>query len=202
MKRSLLSSGSIVCRDWYLLQKLFLKRKVHAVIFASFALILLSLQLRAQETATVTGTVTDEKGETVVGASIKIKGTNTGATTDGDGKYKIQVADKNATLIFIYVGYVNQEVALAGRSQVNVKLKPSNNDLSEVIVVGYNTQKKEAITGAISSISSKDLEKVHGGSTVSTGLAGKLPGVSFRMPDGRPGHRPIFRSVIWVTLCM
>ena len=187
MKRSLFSYGGFVCLDWYPLQKMFLKRKVLSAIFTSITLILLSFQLSAQEQTAVTGTVTDEKGETVVGASIKVKGTNTGVTTDGNGKFKIQVNDKNATLIFIYVGYANQEVALAGRTQINVSLKPSNNDLSEVIVVGYNTQKKEAITGAISSISSKDLEKVHGGSTVSTGLAGKLPGVSFRMPDGRPG---------------
>lgn len=187
MKRSLFYYGGFVRMDWYLLQKMFLKRKILSAIFTTITLLLLSFQLIAQEQSTVTGTVTDEKGETVVGASIKIKGTSTGATTDAEGKFKIQVADKNATLIFIYVGYVNQEIALAGRSQVNVKLKPSNNDLSEVVVVGYNTQKKEAITGAISSISSKDLEKVHGGSTVSTGLAGKLPGVSFRMPDGRPG---------------
>ncbi|MFC1226124.1 SusC/RagA family TonB-linked outer membrane protein [Pedobacter sp. BG31] len=187
MKRSLFSYDGFLSPDWYLLQKLFLKSKIRSAILTSITLLLFSFQLIAQEQSTVTGTVTDEKGETVVGASIKIKGTSTGATTDADGKFKIQVTDKNATLIFIYVGYANQEIALAGRSQLNVKLKPSSNDLSEVVVVGYNTQKKEAITGAISSISSKDLEKVHGGSTVSTGLAGKLPGVSFRMPDGRPG---------------
>ena len=187
MKRSLLSSGGSIRPDWYLFQKLFLKRKVHAVICAFFALILLSFQLQAQEKTTISGTVTDEKDETAVGVSIKIKGTTTGVTTDGDGKFKIQVADKNATLIFIYVGYADQEIPLEGRTQVNVKLKPANNDLTEVVVVGYGTQKKEAITGAIASISSKDFEKVHGGSTVSTGLAGKLAGVSFRMPDGRPG---------------
>jgi TonB-linked SusC/RagA family outer membrane protein len=187
MKRSLFSYGGFVRLDWCLLQKLFLKRKVLSAIFTSITLILLSFQLSAQEQTTVTGTVTDEKGETIIGASIKVKGTSTGVTTDGDGKFKIQIADKNATLIFIYVGYINQEVALAGRTQLSVKLKPSNNDLTEVVVVGYGTQKKEAITGAIASISSKDFEKVHGGSTVSTGLAGKLAGVSFRMPDGRPG---------------
>jgi len=187
MKRSLFSYSGFVRLDWYLLQKVFLKRKVLTTIFTSITLTLLSFQLSAQEQIPVTGTVADEKGETVVGASIKVKGTNTGVTTDGNGKFKILVADKNATLIFIYVGYANQEVALAGRTQINVKLKSSDNDLTEVVVVGYGTQKKEAITGAVATISSKDFEKVHGGSTVSTGLAGKLAGVSFRMPDGRPG---------------
>ncbi|WP_431292528.1 carboxypeptidase-like regulatory domain-containing protein [Pedobacter sp. P26] len=145
MKRSLFSCYGFLSPDWYLRQKLFLKSKIRSAILTSITLLLFSFQLIAQEQATVTGTVTDEKGETVVGASIKIKGTSTGATTDADGKFKIQVADKNATLIFIYVGYVNQEVALAGRFQVNVKLKPSNNDLSEVVVVGYNTQKKKPL---------------------------------------------------------
>ncbi|KLT65658.1 TonB-dependent receptor [Pedobacter sp. BMA] len=187
MKRSVYSYGvdSGSFRDFF--KKFHLRSRLLPFIFSSFALVLLSLQLSAQEPGTVTGTVTDETGATVVGASIKVKGTTVGTTTDGSGKFRIQVADKNATLVFIYVGYDSQEVLLNGRSTVNVKLVPTKNDLTEVVVVGYNTQKKEAITGSIATITSKDFEKVHGGSTVSTGLAGKLPGVSFRMPDGRPG---------------
>ncbi|WP_421940441.1 SusC/RagA family TonB-linked outer membrane protein [Pedobacter sp.] len=185
MRKILSSSGGAKWPTWSPLQNPFSKPKMLFLIFG-FLIVLCTGNVYAQEQATVTGTVTDEKGESLVGVSIKVKDATTTTTTDGSGKYKI-VAAKNATLIFIYVGYANQEVAINGRTTVNAKLKSSSTDLTDVVVVGYGTQKKEAITGAVATISSKDFEKVHGGSTVSTGLAGKLAGVSFRMPDGRPG---------------
>jgi TonB-linked SusC/RagA family outer membrane protein len=154
---------------------------------AGFSFLMISFAVHAQQVFKVTGTVKDESGETLIGVSVKIKNGKGGATTDKNGNYSVNLDDKNGTLIFIYVGYDQKEVEVNGRSQINVSLKPAANSLEDVVVVGYGTQKKEAITGAIATITSKDFEKVHGGSTVSTGLAGKLPGVSFRMPDGRPG---------------
>ncbi|SEB17959.1 SusC/RagA family TonB-linked outer membrane protein [Pedobacter hartonius] len=85
------------------------------------------------------------------------------------------------------MGFNTQEVALAGRSSVTVQLNEGNENLQEVVVTGYGSQKRESITGSIASVTSKDIERVHGGATVSTALAGKLPGVTFRMSDGRPG---------------
>jgi TonB-linked SusC/RagA family outer membrane protein len=141
----------------------------------------------AQEKNTITGTVTDTKGVTLIGVSVKVKNTQLGATTDANGKFTLNVPDKNVTLQFIYVGFGTQEVALAGRSTVSVQMNEGNENLQEVVVTGYGSQKRESITGSIASVTSKDIERVHGGATVSTALAGKMPGVTFRMSDGRPG---------------
>jgi len=74
-----------------------------------------------------------------------------------------------------------------GRTEINIQLEEDVAGLDEVLITGYTSQDKKSITGAISNITSEDIEKVHGGATVSSGLAGKIPGVSFRMNDGRPG---------------
>lgn len=136
---------------------------------------------------TITGTVTDDTGSGLPGVSIVVKGTQVGTSSDENGKYTLKVFDDTAVLIFSFVGYLSQEVPLVSQSVVNVTLKVDDKALEEVVVVGYGTQKKESLTGAISTVTSKDLDRVHGGSTVSSGLAGKIPGVTFRMPDGRPG---------------
>lgn len=136
----------------------------------------------------VKGKVTDENNLGLPGVNILVKGTtNKGTTTNNNGEYSFSLPNGNVVLIFSSVGYLTQEVSVNNRSVVDVKLVPDNKGLDEVVVVGYSTQKKESLTGAISIVTSKDLEKVHGGSTVSSGLAGKIPGVSFRMADGRPG---------------
>jgi TonB-linked SusC/RagA family outer membrane protein len=162
--------------------------KCHPVktLLCCFTFLLFSLQSQAQ-TSTVTGTVSDDKGVPIAGVSVKVKGTTTGATTDGSGKFQVAVRDKNAVLLFGYIGFLTQEVPLNGRSSVVVKLAEDNQRLQEVVVTGFGTQKRESITGAISSVTSKDIERVHGGATVSTSLAGKIPGVTFRMSEGRPG---------------
>jgi len=148
--------------------------------------LLFSLHGKAQ-TSIVSGTVTDDKGVTLIGVSVKVKNTKIGSSTDNRGKFKLNITDKNATLVFAYVGFLTQEVPLNGQENLTVKLKENNQDLQEVVVTGYGSQKRESITGAISSVTSKDIERVHGGSTVSTALAGKMPGVTFKMADGRPG---------------
>ena len=145
------------------------------------------MSTKAQEKITISGIVSDELGVTLIGVSIKVKNQPGGATTDQDGKFKITVPDNNAILVFTYVGYVSQELPLEGRKSLTVKMQSSSNNLEDVVVVGYGTQKRESITGSVATITSKDMERVHGGSTVSTGLAGKLPGVSFRMAGGQPG---------------
>jgi TonB-linked SusC/RagA family outer membrane protein len=90
-------------------------------------------------------------------------------------------------LVFSSVGYGSKQLTVGNQTSVTVNMEATNTDLGEVVVIGYGTRKKESLTGAISTITSKDFDRVHAGSNVSTGLAGKIPGVTFRMPDGRPG---------------
>lgn len=149
--------------------------------------LLISASSFAQTKLTVSGTITDDKGQSLVGVGVKIKNTNNGTSTDVEGRFKISVTDASSVLVFSYLGFSSREIAVNGKSTINVRLEPTNSTLQEVVVTGYGTQKRESITGAISSITSKDIDRVHGGSTVSTGLAGKLPGVTFRQAEGRPG---------------
>lgn len=136
----------------------------------------------------IRGTVKDgTTGEPLPGANLQVKGTTRGATTDGTGSFRIDVPDREAVLIVSSVGFETREILVGSQSILEINLKQIDKALNEVVVVGYGEQKRESITGAISSISSKDLDKIHGGATVSSGLAGKIPGVSFRMTDGRPG---------------
>nr|WP_294942563.1 TonB-dependent receptor [uncultured Mucilaginibacter sp.] len=148
--------------------------------------VLLSGSVFAQSVS-VTGTVTDTSGVTLPGVAVKFRGTAIGTTTDVNGKFSLTAPSAASVLVFSYVGFTSQEVPLNGQTNFNVRLKVANTSLQEVVVTGFGTQRKESLTGAISSITSKDIDRVHGGSTVSTTLAGKIPGVTFRQSEGRPG---------------
>lgn len=176
MKRRLHAYGRSISLEW----------RTVTTLLCCFSILLFSLPTLAQN-STITGTVADDKGVPLAGVTVKVKGTTVGATTDGDGKFQVAVANRNATLQFGYVGFITQEVPLNGRSSLTITLAEDNQKLEEVVVTGFGTQKRESITGAISSVTSKDIERVHGGATVSTSLAGKIPGVTFRMSEGRPG---------------
>ena len=145
--------------------------------------------IHAQETITIEGNVSSASEENpgpLPYITIIVKGTTRGTTTDFDGNYSITAAP-DATLVFSYVGFKTKEIAVDGQTQLDVALEEDIAGLDAVVVTGYSTQDKKSITGSIATITSEDLEKVHGGATVSSGLAGKIPGVSFRMNDGRPG---------------
>lgn len=136
---------------------------------------------------TVSGIVKDSTGVNLPGVNVVIKGTTKGTSTDAGGRYSIDVENENDILIFSYIGYVSQEIPAGTRTTLDVILKEEAAQLNDVIVVGYGTQKKTSITGSVAAITSDDLGRVRAGSTVSSALAGKIPGVSFRMADGRPG---------------
>jgi len=126
---------------------------------------------------TVTGKVTDSQtGETMPGVNILVVGTSIGAITDASGSYSLTVTDRNATLRFSFIGYVSQEVAINGRSTVDVDLISEVTGLDEVIVVGYGTQKKSDITGTVASIGKERLEKAPNIS-VAQGIQGAIPGI-------------------------
>jgi len=136
---------------------------------------------------TVRGIVADSAGATLSQVTVAEKGTKNAVITSADGAFSIAVKGENAVLIFSSVGFLNKEIKVGSKKDFQLSLDRDTKDLNEVVVVGYGSRKKESLTGAISTVTAKDLDRVHGGSTVSTGLAGKIPGLTFRMPDGRPG---------------
>ena len=150
-------------------------------------LVLISQSVLAQQ-RTITGKVTGDKGEALPGATVLIKGTQNGTTTNGDGRYTISVpsGQTSSTLVVSFIGYLAKEIPIGNQSVIDATVDPDATGLNEVIVVGYGTQKKESVTGAISAVTSRDVGRVHA-STVTGMLAGKIPGVQFRQPDGRPG---------------
>lgn len=136
----------------------------------------------------VTGTVTDNQNiPPLPGSSVVEKGTTNGVTTDFDGNFSIEVAD-DATLIISYLGYAPpQEVTINGQSSISVQLLPDATQLEDVVVVGYGTQKRSDITGAISSVKSEDFNQ--GGVVTNPGelLQGKMAGVNITSNSGEPG---------------
>lgn len=134
----------------------------------------------------VQGTVKSTEGELLPGVTVLLKGTNNGTVTDMDGKFTLSGVETGDVLLFSFIGMETQELTVGDSRNLEVVMRPSSIDIEEVVAIGYGTQKKESLTGAIAAVGSEDLERVHA-STVSSTLAGKLAGVSFRMPDGRPG---------------
>ncbi|OQP45580.1 SusC/RagA family TonB-linked outer membrane protein [Niastella yeongjuensis] len=135
----------------------------------------------------VSGLIKDSAGVAVANATVLEKGTKNAVTTNIDGAFSIKVSSESAVLIISSVGYIDQETPINNQAYHSILLQKLQKDLGEVIVVGYGTTRKASVIGAIAAVTDKDIGMVHGGSTVSTSLAGKLPGVSFRMQDGRPG---------------
>lgn len=134
----------------------------------------------------ITGTVTDENGEPVIGATIQVKGSSSGVITDIDGRYTIVVPNENSILVVSFIGYESQEIKVNGRKGINVQLRENVQSLDEVTVVAYGVQKKATLTGAISSVGTDALLKSPSAS-VANSLAGQLPGVSSMQSSGQPG---------------
>lgn len=152
--------------------------------------ILFSVYTQAQD-VTVSGKVYDENGLPIPGVSILIKGTSKATASDFDGNYQIMTASKG-TLVFSYLGYNTVQESINGRNRIDVKLNPSTESLQEVVVVGYGTQKKSVVTGAISSVRAKDLEKVPNG-RIEQALQGRVSGVTIAASSGQPGASSTIR---------
>jgi len=133
----------------------------------------------------VKGQVTDAKGP-IPGVSVKLKGGAATTVTDASGKFSIKVPE-DATLIFTYVGYVDQEIQVKNQSNINVRLLENNQNLSEVVVVGYGTQKKAVVSGAVASVKGTELAK-SSSVNLTNSLAGRLPGVTALQGSGEPGY--------------
>ena len=136
----------------------------------------------------VSGTVMDQTGETLIGATIREVGdNNNGTITDFNGKYTIKVSKKNAQLSVSYVGYEDQTVSVQGKTIVDIVLKTSEQTLEEVVVVGYGTQKKESVTGAITSVNQKVLKQTPV-ANITNALVGKVTGLTAIQQSGEPGY--------------
>lgn len=134
---------------------------------------------------TVNGMIKDETGMPVPGATILLKGTTKSTASDFDGKFQMQVPS-NGSLTVTFIGYATVTEAVNGRTKITIQLKPESQSLNEVVVVGYGTQKKSVVTGAISSVKAADLEKVPNG-RVEQSLQGRVAGVSVAATSGSPG---------------
>ncbi|MBR4826554.1 MAG: SusC/RagA family TonB-linked outer membrane protein, partial [Bacteroidales bacterium] len=160
-----------------------------ALVAAMTLLCVHSQEASAQEGGklTVTGVVIDELGEPMIGAGVLVKNTVNGAITNLDGEYTITVdaIGGGGVLIFSSIGYADQEIAVNGREVINVQLQLDQLQLEEVVVVGYGTQKRESVVGAISTVDVSNIKVPS--AQLSSGLAGQLSGVVAVQRSGQPG---------------
>ncbi|GHB78104.1 SusC/RagA family TonB-linked outer membrane protein [Persicitalea jodogahamensis] len=142
---------------------------------------------------TLTGTVTDKDGVGLPGVSVVLKNTSRGTTTNSEGNFTLEAPGNGPdVLVLSFVGYISQEVTMGSRTQVDVTLMEDTKALEEVIVVGYGTQKKRDLTGAISSISSKEIAETPAANLLQN-AQGRLAGVDIVRANGNPGSEPVIR---------
>ena len=166
--------------------------------------LLLSTSVAMAQTKTVTGTVTDSFNEPLIGASILVKGTSTGAVTDMDGKYSISVTP-NDVLVFSYVGYEKQEIKVGQQTVINVTLKDDSQMLAETVIIGYGSAKKRDLTGSITNIKGSEIAnkpatnplsslqgKIAGVQIVNSGQAGADPEIRIRGTNSINGYKPLY----------
>ncbi|MDP4208681.1 MAG: TonB-dependent receptor [Bacteroidota bacterium] len=166
------------------LDKLFSSKEVEYKILENSLVVLLPSTKQQDK---ITGTVTDSStGETLPGVSISVEGSNSGAVTDNEGKFSVK-APVDAVLLFSFVGYTSQRISIAGKSQISIKLVPDIQKLEEVVVVGYGTQKKATLTGAISQVGS-EVFKDKTVSNAALALQGEVPGLVITRTSSRPGN--------------
>ena len=139
----------------------------------------------AQQGRTVSGTITDNRGEVVIGANVVVKGTTNGTVTDFDGNYSLQVPE-GAILQVSYIGYLSKEVPVGSQTTINVQLLEDTQALDEVVVVGYGVQRKSDVTGSISVAGAEDILKTSSFNALD-GLKGKASGVNIFSNSGQPG---------------
>ncbi len=149
-------------------------------------ILLFPVLLFAQE-RTITGKVTENSGEGIPGVSIVIKGTSSGTITNVDGDYSISKISENTTLVFSFVGLKTQEISVGNQTSISITMVEDAIGIEEIIAVGYGTQKKGSLTGAISSITSDEITATKG-QNVQNMLTGRLPGVRVVQRNSEPGN--------------
>ena len=149
-----------------------------------FLFLLCLFPMGAMAQSTIKGTVNDEAGEPIIGATVKVQGTQTGAITDFNGNFSVEAAS-NATLNISYVGYITQSVSVGGRNNLVITLQEDNTTLNDVVVIGYGVQKKSDLTGAVASVKGEDIKNLST-SDAGAALQGKVTGVQI-INSGSPG---------------
>ncbi len=150
-----------------------------------FLFLLCLFPLGALAQGTVKGTVSDAFGDPVIGATVKVQGSNEGTITDFDGNFSIKAAS-NATLIISYIGYTTKEVNVNGQSTVNVTLEEDNTTLEDVVVIGYGTMKKKLVTGATVQVKGEDIAKLNTTNALEA-MQSSTPGVQITSASTQPG---------------
>ncbi len=165
-----------------------MKKQLLSKVLSSMFFMLIGFQIFAQDRM-VTGRVTaSDDGSGIPGATISVKGTSKGTSSDVNGNYKISVG-QSAVLVFSSVGFNSQEVSVGSKSQINVSLASDTKDLTEVVVVGYGTQKKSQTTGAISSVTSKQITEMPI-TNLGQAMQGRVAGVDVAQSGSKPGTVP------------
>lgn len=149
------------------------------------------VQITFAQTKTVSGSIIDDSGLPLPGATIQVKGTTTGTTSDFDGNFSIGV-NQGATLVFSFVGYKTKEVVVGSSNAINVTMDEDTASLDEVVVVAYGTQTRQSIVGAVSVVSAAVIENQQVAS-VTSALQGSVPGVNIISSGGQPGDNPTIR---------
>jgi len=159
------------------------KNRLNAFLGLGMILLLCSNASWAQQ---VSGKVLAENGDAIPGVNIIVEGTSNGTTTDANGTYALAVNDDNAVLVFSFIGYTTERIAVQGRTTIDVNLLPDIRTLSEVVVVGYGTQKKTSLTSAVSTIAPEDVISRQAPNTISL-LQGRTPGLQIVQNSANPG---------------
>lgn len=171
-----------------------MKRIINSVIYASFCIValLFAQTAMAQKARTITGQVLDNTGQPMIGATVVVVGNSgVGTTTDMQGKYKIK-ASQDDQLSFSFLGYVEVTERVGNRTNINIVLQQENVSINEVVVIGYGTQQKSDLTGAVTSVNMEDLANTAAAS-VDEALQGRLAGVEIMTTDGEPGSAASIR---------
>lgn len=165
------------------------KPKKYRLYLLNLCMVLCFLPILAQSQQTrITGTVTDaENGEPLPGATIIVKGSTLGVVTDFDGNYEIEVPNGSNTLIFSFIGYVENEMAINNRTRIDVAMQLNASQLDEVILIGYGAVKKKEITGAVARVKAEDINQFIS-SDVASRLQGQIAGVNVTSSSGEPGQ--------------
>ncbi len=164
---------------------LFLSRLI-CLAFIVFCFFQEALAQNDQALKPVRGAVKDAKGEPIQGVNVVLKGTGDGTVTDEKGSFQIN-APRTGVLVFSFIGYTGKEVTVGNLSNLNVQLDPDDKSLSDVVVVGYGTQKKVNVIGSVVSVGPKDLTAAPV-TSISNALAGRLPGAIVSQSGGEPGN--------------
>ena len=171
-----------------------MKRIINSVIYASFCIValLFAQAAMAQKARTITGQVFDNTGQPMIGATVVVVGnTNVGTTTDVQGKFKIKASPEDQ-LSFSFLGYVEVTERVGNRTAINIVMQQENVSINEVVVIGYGSQQKSDLTGAVTSVNMEDLANTASAS-VDEALQGRLAGVEIMTTDGEPGSAASIR---------